>query len=498
MFWTRSAKRARRPARRPQVETLEGRQLLSSSPPSSFVSKPAVVGPADRLLGASLTRNRYQVDGSGMTAAVIDTGVNYKHPALGGGFGPGAKVKAGYDFADRDPDPMPSTQHGTSVAGLIASEDPSHPGIAPEADIVALKVFGAGGRSDFADITKALKWVADNGQELGVSVVNISISDGGNYFRNFFPLNGGAGAEITGLIQKLAGLRIPVVVASGNSFEGAQGMGFPAIISESLSVTGTDLDDRFLKDAQRLGEDKGGANATDFAAPGAGLIAPTVGRDFSPAEGTSFATAEVTGSVLLLQQIYKNRFGSLPTVGDLSGWLKRGAVKITDPATGVTLNRVDLASAATFVPTPEPQSSRVVDPPAPPSAPPPPVVAPPPPVADPAINGLVLNGQALNPLPKDKVASLFGSLIAQLGTSSKVQVQVFGPPTASSRPPATNTARPAPTNWGFLKVWNARTSPSQNATSQGKPVVAASKLGPPRPASSLWTFWKRRGASATA
>ena len=37
---------------------------------------------------------------TGMTVAVIDTGVDYNNPALGGGFGPGAKVIAGYDFAD--------------------------------------------------------------------------------------------------------------------------------------------------------------------------------------------------------------------------------------------------------------------------------------------------------------------------------------------------------------------------------------------------------------
>ena len=41
-----------------------------------------------------------------MTVAVIDTGVDYNNPALGGGFGPGAKVIAGYDFADNSTNPM--------------------------------------------------------------------------------------------------------------------------------------------------------------------------------------------------------------------------------------------------------------------------------------------------------------------------------------------------------------------------------------------------------
>ena len=68
-----------------------------------------------------------------MTVAVIDTGVDYNNPALGGGFGPGAKVVAGYDFADNsaNPDAPTSSQHGTAVAGLIGSDDPSDPGVAP-------------------------------------------------------------------------------------------------------------------------------------------------------------------------------------------------------------------------------------------------------------------------------------------------------------------------------------------------------------------------------
>ena len=69
----------------------------------------------DPIIGASQVQSNYNVNGSGMTVAVIDTGVDYNNPALGGGFGPGAKVVAGYDFADqlrRSRWPRRS-QHGT-------------------------------------------------------------------------------------------------------------------------------------------------------------------------------------------------------------------------------------------------------------------------------------------------------------------------------------------------------------------------------------------------
>jgi subtilisin family serine protease len=59
----------------------------------------------DALIGASAVRDSYGVDGQGLAAAVIDTGVNYHHEAFDDGFGPGFPVKAGYDFGDDDPDP---------------------------------------------------------------------------------------------------------------------------------------------------------------------------------------------------------------------------------------------------------------------------------------------------------------------------------------------------------------------------------------------------------
>ena len=51
---------------------------------------------------------------------------------------------------------------------------------------------------------------------------------------------------------------------------------------------------------------------TDLAAPGQGLTAPTGDSGYSTVQGTSFATPLVTGAVVLLQQIYEQRFGRCP------------------------------------------------------------------------------------------------------------------------------------------------------------------------------------------
>ena len=235
-MWSRKAGRDARGRRRPRLEALEQRALLTvSATPSASVATPSfgpvpagVTVPAgavnfDQILGASAARSKYGVNGSGMTVATIDTGVDYNNEDLGGGFGPGDKVAYGYDFADGTSDPIAVDQHGTAVAGLIAGSDPGDPGVAPGADIVALRVFNNSGNSSFENIDAALQWVIDNHGKYNITVVNMSISDGNNYTSNWFAQDGGIGQQITGLIGQLARWTSRSVAAAGNNFSGQQG-----------------------------------------------------------------------------------------------------------------------------------------------------------------------------------------------------------------------------------------------------------------------------------
>ena len=368
MVLDRKSLRVARPGRRPHLEFLEARTLLTGNPQVADISasipspSPAADGSTggladfDRIVGGSATRSRFGVDGAGLSVAVIDTGVNYRHDAFGGGLGAGGRVVGGYDFAEEDSDPFAETwQHGTAVAGLIASGDPAHPGVAPGAGIVALRVFGDDNQGDFNRIADAFQWVIDHHEEFQISAVNLSISDGNNYTRNFYAADNGIGQRMATLIGRLRALGIPVVTATGNSFAGEQGVGYTAIDSQTISVTSSDATDRIVANAQRLGSEKGGEAATDLAAPGVGLTAPAEGDSYTTVEGTSFSTPLVTGAVVLLQQLYRSRYGRLPTVSDLEGWLKAGADTITDSLTGISLGRLNVEKAAGLVPVPQPQ-----------------------------------------------------------------------------------------------------------------------------------------------
>jgi hypothetical protein len=245
-----------------------------------------------------------------------------------------------------------TSQHGTAIAGLIASDNPNDLGVAPGADIVALRVTDDTNTASLNSVADALQWVINNHSQYNITSVNMSLSDGGNYAQNWFATDGGVGEQVTGLIGQLSAMNIPVVVATGNSFNGSQGEGFAAIVAGTISVTATDLSGNLLPNAQRLGSAIGGASATTIAAPGDGLTAPSGDSGTATGDGTSFATALVTGSVTLLQEIYESRFGSLPTVAEITSWLQAGATPIQDPVTGITIGELNVAKSASLIPQP--------------------------------------------------------------------------------------------------------------------------------------------------
>ncbi|HSV85288.1 MAG TPA: S8 family serine peptidase [Levilinea sp.] len=121
------------------------------------------------MTGADIA-NDMGYSGAGIKVAVMDTGIDYHHPDLGGCFGPGCRVVDGWDFvgdafnADPtsplyspvpvpDPDPDDCNGHGTHVAGIVGANG-SVVGVAPEVSFGAYRVFGCTG-STTADIMLA-------------------------------------------------------------------------------------------------------------------------------------------------------------------------------------------------------------------------------------------------------------------------------------------------------------------------------------------------------
>ncbi|MEM2923923.1 MAG: S8 family serine peptidase [Candidatus Nitrosocaldus sp.] len=194
-------------------------QQSSSPSPSSFISPTSfeIIG-LSRIEGMTDKYGR-ALTGEGIKVALIDTGVDYTHKDLYG-FGKDGKVIAGYDFLDKDDDPLDVDGHGTAVAGIIAA-DGEMKGIAPKAKLLAYKIASGSNYTSSLDIVRALERAARDGAD----IVNISIGmDRVN-------------EDIDNAVNNLVRKGIVVVAAAGNS--GQNGMGSPATAKDVITVGAT-------------------------------------------------------------------------------------------------------------------------------------------------------------------------------------------------------------------------------------------------------------------
>ncbi|MBY8882264.1 S8 family serine peptidase [Actinacidiphila acidipaludis] len=194
------------------------------------------------LIGAPEVWKRKGPDGSpvrgkGVTVALLDSGVDYRHPDLGGCLGPGCKVVAGHDFVNNDDDPMDDNGHGTHVAGIVAAkaaEPGGITGVAPDATLTAYKVMDDSGSGYTSDIIAGLEAATDPANPHRADVVNMSLGGPGD------------GTDPLGLAATAAvKAGVVVVAAAGNDGPGPETVGTPAaadgVIAVGASTSGVRL-----------------------------------------------------------------------------------------------------------------------------------------------------------------------------------------------------------------------------------------------------------------
>jgi subtilisin family serine protease len=135
-----------------QLRTLPYVKRIVADMPMHALADPANI----TLINAPKVWSSLGSRGSGVTVAIIDTGINYMHDALGKGFGPGFKVKGGWDFVNNDADPLDDNGHGTHVSGIVAGQSDVITGVAPDASLVAYKVLGSTGSGSESNVNAAI------------------------------------------------------------------------------------------------------------------------------------------------------------------------------------------------------------------------------------------------------------------------------------------------------------------------------------------------------
>lgn len=216
--------------------------------------------------------------GTGVKVAVVDSGVDYSHPDISGNYA------GGYDFVNRDTDPMDDNGHGTHVAGTIAAvagNDQGVVGVAPEVSIYALKVLGKDGRGSFSNVIEALQWCVDN----DIKITNNSYGSAGD-----------PGQTVRDAFDNAYSAGILHVASAGNSGNAAgtgDSVGYPAKYDSVIAVAATDIGDN------RASFSSTGPKV-EMAAPGVSIYSTIPGNQYAYYSGTSMASPHVAGVAALV------------------------------------------------------------------------------------------------------------------------------------------------------------------------------------------------------
>lgn len=217
--------------------------------------------------------------------AVIDTGIDYNHEDLHANYAfDGQGLPLGYDWVNKDADPMDDHGHGTHCAGIIAAVQNNGKGIAGVTDvtIVAEKVLNYEGEGFWDDVANGIYHAVD---ELGADVLSLSL---GGYFYS---------AALHEAVRHAYDNNVLVVAAAGNE-EWSRKV-YPAAYDEVVAVAATDRNDDpayFTNFGDWI----------EFAAPGVNIFSAILNNNYGNKSGTSMACPHVAGVAALTWSQFPN------------------------------------------------------------------------------------------------------------------------------------------------------------------------------------------------
>ncbi|HEV3344692.1 MAG TPA: S8 family serine peptidase [Pirellulales bacterium] len=321
---------------------------------SGAASAQALGDSALPLIGGGQEQQQFGYTGAGYSVAILDTGIDYNNPAFAGHY------LTGWNFVSNNGNPMDDNGHGTHVAGIIASNDPNHPGVAPGVGIISLKVLDSSGTGTFGNIDLGLQWVAAHQQQYHIAAVNMSLG-AGNFSTEPWTM-------LDSDLQTLRDEGVFVAASSGNSYfsYGSQeGLAFPAInnLVASVgavwngsygSVTWASGAEDYTTTADQITSFTQRGPQLDILAPGAFITSTYLNDTWATMAGTSMASPVVAGAALdILQALVATGHTSQATPEGILSIMQSTGVSIVDQGhgqdnvnhTGLTFKRLDLFNA---------------------------------------------------------------------------------------------------------------------------------------------------------
>lgn len=245
-------------------------------------------------------------EGEGITVAIIDTGVAPHYDLTR----PSNRIVGFKDLVNNKNIPYDDNGHGTHVAGIIAGNGSSskgrYVGIAPKANILAIKALDENGGGASSNIVEAISYIIETKDKYNTKVINLSIGTPANNVCEKDPL--------CRAVEKAVQAGLIVVVAAGNSGPERGTILSPGTSKNAITVGAVDdkrtidtSDDTIAPFSSR-GPTNEGYPKPDIVAPGVNINSLSNNKldGYSALSGTSMATPVVSGAVALLFNKYEN------------------------------------------------------------------------------------------------------------------------------------------------------------------------------------------------
>ena len=268
-------------------------------------------GDAAVLHGVDTAWAQTGYDGSGTTVAIIDTGIDGNHSSLDdqdddpSTYDP--KIVAFYDPVNNpsltngtEVFPYDDQGHGSHCAGTTAGTGAptyDHPGMAPQASLVGVKVLDEGGSGSFATVMAGMEWTVEKRYEFNIRAASMSL--------------GGPGAiewtsseedSVNRYANEMVRAGIALFIAAGNSAVSAQ-IGTPGSAEDAITVGALDKDSSIAIYSSQ-GPTEEGRIKPNIAYVGSDVmsVAANSGDGYVAFSGTSMATPGAAGVAALMLQ----------------------------------------------------------------------------------------------------------------------------------------------------------------------------------------------------